>query len=187
MVKNTKKETKLNIGCGHKIFKGWINLDRAPLPGVDVVHDLTKFPWPFDNQQFDEVYMKDVLEHFPDTIKTLEEIYRVTKPGAKMFVAVPYWNSWEAITDPTHVSQFNEYTFEFFDPNKLRCKNRPYYSAARFKIIKQGYVIAPFAPTIAKSKAIVVFNPIIKRILSFFSSYLNNIIIGLDIYLERVP
>lgn len=181
-----EKKNKLHIGCGHQIFDGWVNLDITPLPGVDVVHDLTQFLWPFEDQEFDEVYMKDVLEHLPDTIKTLEEIYRITKPRAKIFIAVPYWNSWEAITDPTHIKQFNEYTFEFFDPTKWRCKNRPYYSNARFKIIKQGYFIRPLAPAFDISRSFVVFNPTLKKILSFLASYFNNIIIGLDIYLERV-
>lgn len=179
-------KNKLHIGCGDQIFDGWVNHDIAPLPGVDVVHDLTQFPWPFEDQQFDEVYMKDVMEHLSDTIKTLEEIYRITEPGAKIFIAVPYWNSWEAITDPTHVKQFNEYTFEFFDPVKWRCRKRPYYSHARFKIMKQGYWIKPFAPAITISKSFVVFNPVMKKLLSFFASYFNNIIIGIDIYLERV-
>ena len=180
----TKKE-KLHIGCGHQVFEGWINLDIAPLPDVDIVHDLTQFPWPFEDGQFNEIYMKDVLEHLPDTIRTLEEIYRITEPGAKIFIAVPFWNSFEAITDPTHVKQFNEYSFEFFDPSKRRCKNRPYYTHARFKVVKIGYWIRPLAPTI-NTKYILIFNRILKKPLSFFASYLNNIIIALDFYLERI-
>ena len=38
---------KLHLGCGHIIKEGWVNHDIVPLAGVDVVHDLTKFPWPW--------------------------------------------------------------------------------------------------------------------------------------------
>ena len=30
----------LNVGCGRNIQEGWINLDSAALPGVDLVCDL---------------------------------------------------------------------------------------------------------------------------------------------------
>ncbi|MCI5059303.1 MAG: class I SAM-dependent methyltransferase, partial [Flavobacteriales bacterium] len=162
--------------------------DIAKLDGVDVIHDLEQFPWPFEDNSFEKIYMKDVLEHLSNTIKTLEEIHRIAKPGCEIFIAVPYWNSWEAITDPTHKKNFNEFTFEFFDPSKWRCQDRPYYSKARFKIKKQGYYIALFQPYLKIpfiGRERVVFNKFAKWILGFFATYFSNIIIGLDIYLEK--
>ncbi len=105
---------------------------------MDVVHDLRQFPWPFEDQQFDEVRMKDVLEHLPDTIRTMEELYRITAPGAKVRLTVPYWNSLPAVGDPTHVKFFTESSFDFFDPTKLLCRERPYYSKARFYVRRLG-------------------------------------------------
>lgn len=180
---------KLNIGCGHDLKDGWVNHDVAELPGVDVTHDLTEFPWPWQDGEFEEIYMKDVLEHLPDTIKSLEELHRITEVGAKIYIAVPYWNSWEAVTDPTHKTQFNEFTFEFFDPDKWRCQNRPYYSGARFRIVKQGYYIAPGKPYIQipwVSKERIVFGRFRKWLLGWMASHNNNVIIGLEVYLERV-
>ncbi|PCH67038.1 MAG: hypothetical protein COC01_06680 [Bacteroidetes bacterium] len=179
---------KLNLGCGHDIKKGWINHDLVQLPGVDKVHDLQQFPWPWDDGEFEEVYMKDVLEHLPDTIQSMEEIYRIAKPGAKIFIGVPYWNSWEAVTDPTHLCQFNEFTFEFFDPHKWRCKDRHYYTTARFKMIKQGFYIALFQPYLHIpfiGRERVVFNRYLKWMLGWSASHFNNVIVGLDVYLER--
>ncbi|HPC10341.1 MAG TPA: class I SAM-dependent methyltransferase, partial [archaeon] len=66
---------KLNIGCGKKILKGYINLDVVKLPGVDIVHDLNKYPWPFKDNYFDEIYADNVLEHLDDIIKPIEEIW----------------------------------------------------------------------------------------------------------------
>jgi|GEM_PF-6354793 len=42
--------TELNLGCGNKILKGWVNLDKFPLEGVDVVYDIEDLPLPFDSE-----------------------------------------------------------------------------------------------------------------------------------------
>ena len=91
-----REKVRLNLGAGSDLKEGWINHDIVQLPGIDVVHDLNNFPWPWDDNSIDEIYMKDVLEHLPDTIRVMEEIYRICKPGAKIYIAVPYWNSYEA-------------------------------------------------------------------------------------------
>lgn len=179
---------KLHIGAGYDIKKGWINHDIAPLPNIDIVHDLNSYPWPWEDGEFVEIHMKDVLEHLPNTIKVMEELHRITKPGAKVYIAVPYWNSYEAITDPTHISQFNEFTFEFFDPTKSRCKTRPYYSTARFEIKKMGFGISFLRPYISLpiiSHYFVIYHRIIKWPVGLLASVFNNIITGLEIELER--
>jgi predicted SAM-dependent methyltransferase len=51
---------KLNIGAGNDIRNGWINHDIAELEGIDIVHDLNKFPWPFEDEQFSEIVANDV-------------------------------------------------------------------------------------------------------------------------------
>src|SRR5919109_476542 len=70
---------RLNLGCGHDIREGYVNVDAAPLPGVDVVHDLNRLPLPFADERFDEVNCKDVLEHV-DYIPLLREIHRLLRP-----------------------------------------------------------------------------------------------------------
>lgn len=132
---------KLHIGCGNQILPGWINHDLVPLPQVDVVFDLTQFPWPLETSRFDEILMAHVLEHLPDTVKTLEEMHRISAPGAKITIRVPYWNSPDMMTDPTHKAFFNEHSFEYFDPAERHCQERPYYSTARFKIAQKHYYI----------------------------------------------
>jgi SAM-dependent methyltransferase len=179
---------KLNIGCGNDLKKGWVNHDIASLPGVDIVHDLNVFPWPWADQSFSEIYMKDVLEHLPNTIRVMEELYRIADDGAKLFIAVPYWNSWEAITDPTHITNFNEFTFEFFDPTSKRCQSRPYYTHARFEIKQTGFVIFPLGPYIKIpriSKHYTIYNEFAKKIIGFLASIFNNVIIGLDVSFEK--
>ena len=45
----------LDLGCGRNKVPGAIGLDLFPVPGVDVVHDLEAFPYPFENNSFDEI------------------------------------------------------------------------------------------------------------------------------------
>ena len=69
-----KELKKLNLGCGKDIKKGYINIDQSKLDGVDVVHDLNKYPWPFPKNYFDEVYARDAIEHLKDIFKVMNEI-----------------------------------------------------------------------------------------------------------------
>lgn len=126
--------TKLNLGCGDDIREGYVNVDIAERPGVDVVHDLRELPWPLPDGQFEEVRFIDILEHLPDTVATLEEIWRVCKPDAEVHIRVPAWNSKWAWMDPQHLRGFAQETFFFFDPDSHYCKKRPYYTKARFHV-----------------------------------------------------
>jgi predicted SAM-dependent methyltransferase len=87
--------TKLHIGCGSKILKGFLNCDVRDLPGVDIpncdVTDLSRF----EKSSVDLIYACHVLEHVPrpKTFRSLLEWNRVLKPGGTLRVAVPDWES----------------------------------------------------------------------------------------------
>ena len=66
---------RLNVGCGTDVRPDWVNLDIAPLPGVDVVHDLNDLPLPFEDERFAEIECRDVLEHL-DYTRLLRELHR---------------------------------------------------------------------------------------------------------------
>lgn len=181
---------RLHLGCGHVIKQGWLNHDIVALPGVDVVHDLRQFPWPFADAQFKEVYADNVLEHLPDTVRTMEEIHRITVPGATVFIGVPFWNSFEAWGDPTHVKLFSEEMFEFFDPSTQRGRERAYYTRAHFRIERVLYCVNPFKP-LSRSISTYRFgrrvgNRFLKSVLRLLATYFCNVIHGLDVYLTRL-
>ena len=52
----------LDLGCGTAKAKNAIGVDKFLLPGVDVVAELDKYPYPFTDNIFDEVITS--LEHF---------------------------------------------------------------------------------------------------------------------------
>lgn len=53
----------LDVGCGASKNDGYVGMDVRPLPGVDIVHNLEKFPWPLDDESCILVHASHVLEH----------------------------------------------------------------------------------------------------------------------------
>ena len=165
------KPWKLNMGCGLNPESGYVNSDRVPLPGVDVVCDFVHRPFPFRDNTFDEVYMSHVLEHLPDTLGTMEEIYRIARPSATVIVKVPHYKHSNAFKDPTHVRFFTEETFDYFGKDP-----KSYYTKARYDVVKvlkeydyhiRKYVARPFP-----------------RLLPWVERFLQNTVVSLEFTLR---
>jgi SAM-dependent methyltransferase len=161
---------RLHLGCGNEILPGWINHDLAELPGVDVVHDLDSYPWPFEDDRFAEIRMHHVLEHLSEPVRAIEELHRIARDGGTVEVRVPYWNSTDWATDPTHKTPFSEYSFDFFDPDTRHGRERPYYSTARFTIRSKIYWMKPAAIYVP------VRNEIGRRVLSGLARHFGGVI-----------
>lgn len=122
--------SKLHLGCGKDILKGYVNLDIAKLSGVDVVHDLNKVPYPFPKNKFDEVFCRHILEHIDDLFSVMDELSRITKKGGRIKIIAPYFSGQGAFNDPQHKRFFTYKTFEYFEPGG-------YYSKSVFKTLKR--------------------------------------------------
>lgn len=93
---------RLNLGSHNKRIEGYLNVDALDLPNVDIRHDLTIFPYPFETDSAEEILMIEVLEHisFRETDAVLKECLRILKPGSKIHIQVPdcgemmfcFWN-----------------------------------------------------------------------------------------------
>lgn len=81
---------KLNLGCGRDCRRGYVNIDRVPSEGVDLVLDLDDCRLPFSSGSVDEVLAYHVLEHILKWEDLVVEIHRVLKPGGLFDVHVPY-------------------------------------------------------------------------------------------------
>lgn len=121
---------KLNIGCGTEIKKDFVNLDSLKLKGVDVVHDLNKFPWPFKKNTFDIVYASHILEHVDDLEMVMKEIKRICNNKARIAIRVPHFSCGVSYRDPTHKRLFSYFTYDYFTKD---C----FYNTPKFKIINR--------------------------------------------------
>ena len=132
----TNKIKNLNLGCGRAIKKGFINLDTVRLEGVDVVHNLDKFPYPFEDNRFSYIFIDNVLEHLSNLIKTMEELNRISEDRGIIEIIVPYFSSIKAFKDPTHRQFFTLKTFDYFT------ENHPYnfYTPSRFEVVERRLI-----------------------------------------------
>jgi SAM-dependent methyltransferase len=94
--------------CFYKRFRQskTINYTTTDLnsPLADVSADICDLP--FADNEFDFILCNHVLEHIPDDLKAMQEIYRVLKPGGKAILQIPLENDRDltfeddSITDP---------------------------------------------------------------------------------------
>ncbi len=113
---------KLNLGCGARKVDGWTGVDSSALFNPDVVCDLEKFPWPWENDSVDEILLIHTLEHLGQEtrvfLEIMRELYRVCCDGAKIHIAVPHPRHDHFICDPTHVRIITPTTLLQFDREK---------------------------------------------------------------------
>tara|TARA_Y100000310_G_scaffold329947_1_gene400709 strand:- start:37865 stop:38377 length:513 start_codon:yes stop_codon:yes gene_type:complete len=128
---------KLNLGCGNDIRKGYINIDREKLDGVDVVHDLNKFPYPFKKNYFDEILSLGTIELLDDFLKVVEELHRICKNGGIIKIRSPAFPNMCSAQDPLTKKFMTYNTFEYFKDGGF-----DYYSKARFKTLKREYIFS---------------------------------------------
>ncbi|MBL1140629.1 MAG: methyltransferase domain-containing protein [Proteobacteria bacterium] len=178
---------KINLGAGSDIRDEYVNHDITKLPGIDVVHDLNVFPWPWEDNSTDEIVAKDIIEHLDDFMAAMEEIHRILVSGGVVRIKVPYWNSVSRYADPTHQRGFHEITFKFFDPTSIYCQERHYYTRARFLIAEESFVVAPFTPYFAIPGVGErrITGRWAKRFFGLIGNILSNIILDLEVVLEK--
>ncbi len=159
----------LDIGCGKRKYVSIdpedtvIGMDQLPQDGVDVVHDLEVFPWPFASGEFDLLIAHHVLEHLSDLVATMEEIWRVAKGGAIVRISVPYFSFPGSFQDPTHKRFFTLRTFDYFLPQV----EFNYYSAVRFELVARRLV------AFAKRRRLsALFDTAINRCPRFYERFL---------------
>jgi len=127
----SKSGIKLDIGCGeNKQGPDWIGIDVRKLPGVDIVWDLEKFPWPLPDESVVIAIASHVVEHIDPHggtfLKFMDEVWRVLKPDCEFGIVTPYAGSPGYWQDPTHCNPCNENTWAYFDPLEPRFNGQLY-------------------------------------------------------------
>lgn len=106
---------KYNLGSGPQPKPGFINVD---LKNADIDADLN-CNWVFaSDNSADFVLSAHVFEHLKDPIHTMNELYRILKPGGRAEIHVPSTDGRGAFQDPTHVSFWNINSFQYYSSTK---------------------------------------------------------------------
>ena len=109
---------KLNLGSGLDYREGWVNLEYDKKMKADIYFDLNDIyngkKLPFKDNTFNEVVIIHVLEHLPEPLPILKEIYRVCKTNGRIFIEVPFgkW-TWD-ILDHKREFRWNTFKLESF-------------------------------------------------------------------------
>lgn len=93
-----------------------VYVDYRPFPGVDVVIDLEKTPWPIKDGAAKHVNATHLIEHLSNFPAFMDECWRILNPGGSLFFEVPVIQlNQKAIdlvfADPTHKRFFRKHTF----------------------------------------------------------------------------
>ena len=134
------KGLRLNVGCGTDVLEGWINLDIADLPGVDIVHQLGASPIPLADESVAVICARDILEHV-DLVPVMADLCRVLEPGGVLLISTVHFSSRDFFVDPTHVRAFSARTFTFFESGGG--SGRDYYFDFGFRSLEQVIIDFP--------------------------------------------
>jgi hypothetical protein len=105
---------RLNLGACDRRVPGFISVDICE--PADQIVDLSK-DWPWTDSSVDEVLAYSVFEHLPDKRHTMNELWRVMKPGALARLQLPHATKGDGgHCDPTHCSYWTASDFEYYTP-----------------------------------------------------------------------
>ncbi len=146
------KGTKLDLACGDRKKDGYIGIDIVKTNSTDYVFDLLQFPWPIESDIIDEINCSHFIEHIPHDIKNpndsrdgliqfVDEMYRILKPGGKVFIDCPYYTSMRAFGDPTHVRYIAEFSFYYFNREWIETNKLEHYNIKSNFDMKYSYLI----------------------------------------------
>ncbi|MBI5007641.1 MAG: methyltransferase domain-containing protein [Nitrosomonadales bacterium] len=118
----------LSIGGGPaRAHDRLINLNIGPFPNVDVVADAHQLP--YADASVDVIYSEAVFEHLHSPAKAAGEIFRVLKPGSRIFICTPFMFPYHGY--PHH---YQNYTIT---------GHRHLFEAAGLKVIECGPCVGP--------------------------------------------
>lgn len=160
---NGRPRRILDVGCGTGTLLKYlarygdvlgVDVDEQAIAfcrerGVHKVQKIDSFPLPFEDNSFDLVTILDVLEHIEDDRGTLEDLYRVLRPGGMLMVAVPaYRFLWGPQDEISHHKR------RYIAPEMrnllkqagFRVRRVSYFNTFLFPIIALIRVLRPYLP-----------------------------------------
>jgi len=89
-LRRIKERQYLNVGCGPKLLRGFLNLDYLWVPGIDLCWDITK-GIPLPDHSLQGIYSEHCLEHVEKSAATeiIRDLRRILKPSGTVRIVVP--------------------------------------------------------------------------------------------------
>lgn len=128
----------------YKRFKNMKNLEYTTTdlnsPLADVKADICNLP--FEDNSFDIVLCNHVLEHIPDDVKAMQELYRVMKVGGMGIFQIPQDLSRETTFEDNSITDKKERAKIFGQYDHVRVYGKDYFNKLRgigFKVDEVDY------------------------------------------------
>jgi SAM-dependent methyltransferase len=173
----------LDVGCGANKHPGAIGLDYNPRTAADVIHDLGVTPYPFPDNEFDEIVSSHVAEHLPDVMAFVTELYRITRPGGRIKFVTPHYTNADWAADITHRNHFSSYSFNVFIPER---RNFAFYTDVHLKPVRVYVTLANLWRAVGLEFLVNLDGrfPAMRFTRKFWEQYLSYIFRGKDLYFE---
>ncbi|MCF4102391.1 class I SAM-dependent methyltransferase [Gillisia sp. M10.2A] len=128
----------------YKRFRKLKNLDYTTTdlnsPLADVKADICNLP--FEDNTYDFILCNHVLEHIPDDIKAMKELYRVLRPGGTAILQIPQDLNREKTFEDNSITSKEERARIFGQYDHVRVYGRDYFETLRgigFKVQEINY------------------------------------------------
>jgi SAM-dependent methyltransferase len=106
---------KLNIGCGNKRVEGYLGVDKIRCDAADYICDIENEKLPFEDNTIKAIILDNVIEHFYDIPKVVNELVRVSRAGTIIKIITPHFSSLSSWIDPTHIHHLSYFSFDHFE------------------------------------------------------------------------
>jgi SAM-dependent methyltransferase len=173
----------LDIGCGVNKAAGAIGMDVNPRSDADVIHDLDDLPYPFVDDEFDEVIGRHVIEHVRDPMAVMCELHRITRNGGVVKLVAPHWTNPDFATDLDHRNHLNSYSFRNLTAERAVFK---FYTDVRFRQRRVRVTLVNLWKLTGLEFFINLDQrfPRLRFIRKFWEQYLNAVMRGKELYFE---
>jgi SAM-dependent methyltransferase len=117
---------KLDIACGARKADGFTGIDIVKVAGVDIKHNLLRFPWPIESNSVSEARCSHFVEHIP------HQEFPGFAPDREVLAPMRWvesYNRWGFIRDTWF--DFWEECHRVLVPNGEITVTTPYYSSRR--------------------------------------------------------
>jgi len=146
---------KIDLAAGQNKKEDYYGIDiSSDIDGIDLVYDLTMYPWPIEDNSVELINCSHYMEHIPhldikgilkqsdsfeefksNVIKSkdgfinfINELDRILKVGGKATITVPHYMSVRAFGDPTHTRYIGDFSFLYLNKERRDSNKLDHYN-----------------------------------------------------------